>query len=472
MPPHIPRTASPINYRLGILLSVFTGFLLAVQEPFSFLAARRLNTIQFVCLTQIALLISIPLLMLRPATHRDFLALFRDPSNYGRLAVILAIGMSGLLLYNFGLSNAHPIIISAILNLLPFWAAVVALIISRVPIPVSPTVFFGCFTGAFIGAMAIAWSQLSETDKPTISQLAEDFAHGGWLYATPVPIFSALGGTLIGRWFAKYEELAAIAANFFVANVILIPATLLILHHRSELQFGDQFVAVALMIIGTIIAASVGRVFYQISLTVKLAFGDQSGELRQDPGVPRLLAALGLDTVLLRGGEIDDRVDAVLGHAQFDRQIHVAAAMAVDERVETELAQPVGQALAVGHSLDAVLREPSVIGGARDADHLRAGPPGELDHDRADAARRGRHRNRVAGFERYGMHRGIGRAASDRERSRDLPGDPRWLRRQIPRLRDHVFGVARPLVGETDHLVADLHAPDPRAHLRHDSGEV
>ena len=157
---------------------------------------------------------------------------------------------------------------------------------------------------------------------------------------------------------------------------------------------------------------------------VKLAFGDQSGELRQDPGVPRLLAALSLDAVLLRGGEIDDRVDAVLGHAQFDRQVHVAAAMAVDERVETELAQPVGQALAVGHSLDALLREPSVIGGARDADHLRAGPPGELDRDRADAARRGRHRNRVAGFERYGMHRGIGRAARDRERSRDLPGDP------------------------------------------------
>jgi hypothetical protein len=31
---------------------------------------------------------------------------------------------------------------------------------------------------------------------------------------------------------------------------------------------------------------------------VKLAFGDQSGGLRQDPGVPRLLAALGLDTGL------------------------------------------------------------------------------------------------------------------------------------------------------------------------------
>src|SRR5271154_4619872 len=98
--------------------------------------------------------------------------------------------------------------------------------------------------------------------------------------------------------------------------------------------------------------------------------------------------------------------------------------MAVDERVETALAQPVGQALTVGHGLDVVLREPNVMGGARDADHLRAGPPGERDRDRADAARRGRHRNRVEGFERYGMHYGIGRTARDRERSRDLPGDP------------------------------------------------
>ncbi len=264
----MPSSASPINYRLGILLSVFTGFLLAIQEPFSFLAARRLSTMQFVCLTQIALLISIPLVTAQATSRRDFVALLRDPSNYGKLAVIFAIGMAGLLLYDLGLSNAHPIIVSAILNLLPFWAAVAALLISRVPIPVSPTVFFGCFAVAFIGAMAVAWSQLGDAERPSVSQLAGDLAHGGWVYALPVPLCSALGGTLIGKWFTKYEESAAVAANFFFANVVLIPATVLILYQRSELQFGNQAAAVILMIIGTIIAASVGRVFYQVALTV------------------------------------------------------------------------------------------------------------------------------------------------------------------------------------------------------------
>src|SRR5262249_29747287 len=152
-------------------------------------------------------------------------ALLREPWNYGYLAVIFAIGMTGLLLYNAGLSDAHPIIIAAILNLSPFWAALVALLISRVPIPISPSVFFGCFAGAFAGAMAVAWSQISDAGKPTMSELAANFVHGSWVYAIPVPICSALGGTLIGKWFAKYDESAAIAANFLFANILLIPAS-------------------------------------------------------------------------------------------------------------------------------------------------------------------------------------------------------------------------------------------------------
>ena len=261
------RSASSINYRLGSLYSVITAFLYATQEPFSFPAARHLNTLQFVALTQVSLLVSLPLLLSRSTSRRDFLALVRKPINYGYLAVIFAIGMTGLLLYNFGLSNAHPIIISAILNLSPFWAALVALVLARVPIPISRATFFGCFAGAFTGAMAVAWSQLSDAGMSTIGQLADNFVHGSWVYAIPVPLASALGGTLVGKWFASYDESAAIAANFLTANVILIPGCLAILYWRGELQF-DQLSPILLMIFGTIVAASIGRVVYQIALTV------------------------------------------------------------------------------------------------------------------------------------------------------------------------------------------------------------
>ena len=255
------------DYKLGSLYSLLTAFLFSTQEPFSFPAAKHLSTMQFVCLTQIALAISIPLLTLQSTSRRDFVALLGDASNYRYLAVIFAVGMSGLLLYNFGLSNAHPIIISAILNLSPFWAAMVALVISRVPIPVSPTVFFSCFAGAFLGAMAVAWSQIGDANKPAISDLADNLLHGSWVYAIPVPVFTALSGPLMAKWFARYEESATVSANFLFANVLLIPTTLLILYQRSQLQFAE-LPAMILMIVGTIIAASVGRVFYQVSLTV------------------------------------------------------------------------------------------------------------------------------------------------------------------------------------------------------------
>jgi hypothetical protein len=96
--------------------------------------------------------------------------------------------------------------------------------------------------------------------------LADSALHGTWLYAIPVPICAALSGTLICKWFAKYDESAAIAANFWVSTLILIPVTGFILYQQHSIDFGQEF-PVILMIIGTIVAESIGRVAYQIALT-------------------------------------------------------------------------------------------------------------------------------------------------------------------------------------------------------------
>ena len=109
----------------------------------------------------------------------------------------------------------------------------------------------------FLGALAVAWSQLSDASEGhAMDALVVDLLRGSWVYALPVPICSALGGTLIAKWFGKYDESAAIGSNFLFANVLLIPATLLILYMRSELAFGGQVLAIGLMIVGTIINSS------------------------------------------------------------------------------------------------------------------------------------------------------------------------------------------------------------------------
>ncbi len=255
------------NYRLGSLCGTATALLLSTQEPFSFLAAKRLSVMQFVCLTQIALLVSIPFLMARPKSRRDLARLFGDPTNYWKFAVILGIGIAGLLLYNMGLSKTHPVIVSVILNLSPFWAALVALIVARVPIPVSPIVFFTCLAAAFLGAMAVTVSQMDQTTRGTMGAVSANLLEGGWLYVLPVPFFYALSATLIGKWFDGFDESATIAANFLVANVVLIPTTLFLLYQRSELS-PDHWRAMLLMVLGTILAGSFARVLYQIAITV------------------------------------------------------------------------------------------------------------------------------------------------------------------------------------------------------------
>jgi drug/metabolite transporter (DMT)-like permease len=269
-PPSQPRR---ISYKLGSFYAVVTTLLLSVQEPFSFLAAKRLSVTQFVFLTQVALMMSIPLLMVSGKSRRDLVLLLGNTANYYKFLGLFLIGMLGLLLFKLALSNAHPIIISAIINLQPFFAALVALVITKVPIPVTPTIFFACLFSAFLGAMAIAWSQVGEANRPDLGQLAESAMHGTWLYAIPVPICSVLGGTLVCKWFAKYDESATIAANFFVSAFVLIPAVGSFLYWRSELDFG-QIIPVILMIVGTIVAASVGRVLYQIALS---ATGNDNG---------------------------------------------------------------------------------------------------------------------------------------------------------------------------------------------------
>jgi drug/metabolite transporter (DMT)-like permease len=259
---------APKKFPLGSLYSLATGVLLATQEPFSALAAKHLPVFSFICLTQASLLLSVPAFTARSRSRRDFTTLLSSPGYLGKLLILFLIGVAGLLFYNLGLRNAHPIIISAILNLSPFWAALVAKIISGKAIPISPRQFWPCFAIAFIGAMLITISQVADMTAPTLNEFVDGLIHGSWKYGIPVPIFFALSGTLIGRWFKGFDESGTISANFVVSALVLIPATLLIggawpVPAESEGRF-----AAALLVVGTLTAAAAGRVVYQMALTV------------------------------------------------------------------------------------------------------------------------------------------------------------------------------------------------------------
>jgi len=256
------------NYRLGAFYALMTAGLLAMQEPFAAVAAKRLSTATYVCVTQSALLLSIPLLTFPASSRRDFLALLRNTSNIRPLVVLFLIGLTGLLLYNTGLSGANPIIIAAVLNLSPFWAALVAKLISKKPVPVSPVIFFGCFVVAFVGVLIVAWSQIEEGSSGSMADLMASARRDTWIYAIPIPLLFVLDATLLNEWFAKYEESAAVAANFVVSTLVLIPATAFISIERGEASITPEKIpAIILLTVGMLTSAALGRVLYQVSLT-------------------------------------------------------------------------------------------------------------------------------------------------------------------------------------------------------------
>jgi hypothetical protein len=114
----------------------------------------------------------------------------------------------------------------------------------------------------------VAWSQSEKGESSSLQAIEQAALHGSWIYAVPVPIFYALSGTLVGKWFAKFDDAATVSIMFILSAVILIPAALAMSYWRSEtLADPADPPAIALLLIGTLIAAAAGRVVYQMALT-------------------------------------------------------------------------------------------------------------------------------------------------------------------------------------------------------------
>jgi len=262
------RPRGPSDYRLGTSYAIATALLMSFQAPFSAFAAQTLGSLDFMAFTQLALLFSIPLLILQADSRRDFAAIVFGVRHWPRLAVIFLVGAAGLTLYDLGLSSTHPIITAAVLNLTPFWAALIAFIVSKRSISAPPFAFFACFLVGFCGAMAIAWSQIDVDSKVLARDVLHSFIHSKWIYALPTPAFFALSGTLVYRWFSDFDEPAAIAANFVVSSLVLIPIAALTSDFGQASHLSQRStMAVLLLLVGTLAGSAAGRVFYQMALT-------------------------------------------------------------------------------------------------------------------------------------------------------------------------------------------------------------
>ena len=146
------------NLFLGGLYALTTAVLLATQAPLSFLAAKQLGVAEFIAVTELVLLLCVPFMIRTPRSREHFVTLLSSASYVAKFAVLLLIGLIGIVLYAFGLGRGHPIVIAAALNLDPFWAAVIAYLIAGKRLPTSFFTFALCLIVSFGGAMLLAVS--------------------------------------------------------------------------------------------------------------------------------------------------------------------------------------------------------------------------------------------------------------------------------------------------------------------------
>jgi drug/metabolite transporter (DMT)-like permease len=87
--------------------------------------------------TELILLLCVPFMLRTRRSREHFVALLSSASNLVKLGALLLIGLIGIVLYVFGLGRGHPIVIAAVLNLDPFWAAIIAYLAAGKKIPTS-----------------------------------------------------------------------------------------------------------------------------------------------------------------------------------------------------------------------------------------------------------------------------------------------------------------------------------------------
>ena len=100
--------AAIVGLAQGVARGVYalaTAVLLATQAPLSLLAAKRLSVAEFICVTELVLLLCVPFMIRTQRSPEHFLALISSVSNLGRFGVLLLIGLIGIVLYAFGLGR-------------------------------------------------------------------------------------------------------------------------------------------------------------------------------------------------------------------------------------------------------------------------------------------------------------------------------------------------------------------------------
>jgi hypothetical protein len=218
----------------GALYALATAALLATQAPLSLLGAKRLSAAEFICVTEMVLLLCVPFMLRTQRSREHFRGLISSVSNLGKFGVLLLIGLIGIVRYAFGLGRGHPIVISAVLNLDPFWAAIIAYLIAGKKIPTSLWTFTLCLAVAAGTILATGFGRVLYQKALTVTDNNNGFVS---IFFLLIPAFTCLLSLWMSRWIS---ELKFTVGPLFFLGLGLIAAPILVFLWQSQKGSSDR----------------------------------------------------------------------------------------------------------------------------------------------------------------------------------------------------------------------------------------
>ena len=246
--------------------------------------------------------------------------------------------------------------------------------------------------------------------------------------------------------------------------------------HRSAL-LNDQYDFASRMSLGELLVCGLhivewicmGDGHHQFTI------GHHVGQFSQNRSTGCFGIAINLHSILGHRGKVDDGVDPIWRHTEFERQLHVSGSKRIDECIHAVRGRrpyAIQHAVTMNHGHHTQRTQVLLIRYASDANDGGPDVDCELYGQRPHpASRPGNHHC----FPRAGVHGtdcGIRRGACHEKRGRHLPGNCHRFGGDLGSVNQYEAGLRTAIVGEADHVFADVPIFDSGTNVGDPPGKI
>lgn len=225
------RKAIPLGaFGFGVLAALAYATQHPLQQPLLRDFADQLDSVAFAVLSGelVGVLVVLGLVLFR-GSRSEIFRLFMEPRVHLKLLAIATLNSLSLVFYFVAIRTYDVVPVSTILNLFPFYALIVSVLIWKAKPNRSSILIFG---GVAVSILTIGASDENQTFSSSVMR---------FLLVSSVPIIFSVVNIAKAKWFQGYRTVTYISVVAVFDAVIFVPATLFLLCTSDSFEIYQVF---------------------------------------------------------------------------------------------------------------------------------------------------------------------------------------------------------------------------------------